>query len=237
MDVSALTGKPIGNWSTDQVENPKGKLDKDSFLKLFLTELKYQDPTEPMDNEKILTQTSQLTQLESQEEQRKAMKKIVENFDKSAKFQSQYSLIPAIGKMARTDLDTLEYKGENKKTSFELYFDKPIKTGMVTIKDEKNNIIKSIDLKEYKDEAGFSFVNRSGVRKFIWDGTDNSGKNIKEGKYRISAVYVDNIKGKNSSHEVAMGNYPISSVKFEDGKTLIKLGSNYYNAESIKEIR
>jgi flagellar basal-body rod modification protein FlgD len=133
MDAASITGKSYGKWSYDSVENPKGKLEKDSFLKLFLTELKYQDPTEPMDNEKILTQTSQLTQLEAQEEQKKAMKKIVENFNKNSKFQAQYSLVPAIGKMARTTLDYVNINTGDKKSSFELYFDKPIKNGKIFI--------------------------------------------------------------------------------------------------------
>lgn len=237
MDVSSLTGKIDGNWSQDKVENPKGKLDKDSFLKLFLTELKYQDPTEPMDNEKILTQTSQLTQLEAQEEQKKAMQKIVENFDKSSKFQSQYSLVPAIGKLARTDIDGVEYKGENTTQAFEIYFDKPIKSGNLFIKDEKNTLIKTINLAEYKDEFDKGYVDRNGTLKFIWDGTNDKGENVKEGKYTITAKYVDNIKDLNKTHETAMGTYPISSVKFEDGQTLVKIGTSYVSADRIKEIR
>ena len=43
----------------------KRALQKDDFLKLLLVELQHQDPTEPMDSEKILSQTSQLATLES----------------------------------------------------------------------------------------------------------------------------------------------------------------------------
>ena len=237
MDVSTLTGKVQGNWSQDKVENPKGKLDKDSFLKLFLTELKYQDPTEPMDNEKILTQTSQLTQLEAQEEQKKAMKRIVENFDKSSRFQSQYALVPAIGKLAQTDIDGVEYVGENKTQDFELYFDKPIKSGNIIIKDAKNQLITTLNLAEYKDEFGKSYVDRSGTLKFVWDGKNDKGESVEKGKYTITASYVDNVKDMNKTHEIAMGTYPISSVKFEDGQTLVKIGTNYISADRIKEIR
>ena len=237
MDAGAITGKSFGNWSNDTVENPKGKLEKDSFLKLFLTELKYQDPTEPMDNEKILTQTSQLTQLEAQEEQKKAMKKITENFDKSSQFQAQYSLVPAIGKMARTDLDSIDLKIEDKKTSFELYFNEPIKSGEVTIKDEKDAIVKVIDIQKYKDEFNKSVVGKKGVVKFVWDGTDNSGDRLKEGKYKILANYIDNVKGKNTHHETVLGSMPIESVKFENGTTYLKLGSQYIDAKELRELR
>jgi flagellar basal-body rod modification protein FlgD len=237
MDAASITGKSYGKWSYDSVENPKGKLEKDSFLKLFLTELKYQDPTEPMDNEKILTQTSQLTQLEAQEEQKKAMKKIVENFNKNSKFQAQYSLVPAIGKMARTTLDYVNINTGDKKSSFELYFDKPIKNGKIFIKDEKKNIVKIIDLEKYKDDFNKSYIGSKGVKKFTWNNNDNNGKKVKEGKYTITASYTDNIKDENKLHEIALGSMPIESVKFENGITYLKLGSQYIDAKELKEIR
>ena len=53
--------------------NPNGVLGKDDFLKLLLLELKYQDPTSPMDSEKILSQTSQLAGLEASENTNKAL--------------------------------------------------------------------------------------------------------------------------------------------------------------------
>ena len=55
------------------VSNPKAVLDKDSFMKLLLVELQHQDPTDPMDADKILTQTSQLATLESASNTNKAL--------------------------------------------------------------------------------------------------------------------------------------------------------------------
>ena len=50
----------------------KNTLSKDDFMKLFLAEMQHQDPTEPMDSEKILTQTSQLATIESTDNTNKA---------------------------------------------------------------------------------------------------------------------------------------------------------------------
>lgn len=60
----AQSGKPK--------KNPN-ELDNDAFMKLFLEQLKNQDPTSPMETDKIITQTAQLTQVEMQEQTKQTM--------------------------------------------------------------------------------------------------------------------------------------------------------------------
>lgn len=64
----SLLNPGTASSTTTKAEDKTGSSDvlgKDDFLKLLLVELQYQDPTSPMDTEKILTQTSQLATLES----------------------------------------------------------------------------------------------------------------------------------------------------------------------------
>lgn len=44
---------------------PEDKIDSDAFLKLLITQLKHQDPLDPMDNGEFMTQLAQLSALES----------------------------------------------------------------------------------------------------------------------------------------------------------------------------
>jgi flagellar basal-body rod modification protein FlgD len=44
--------------------NPGSMLDKDDFLKLFVTQLQHQDPMAPMDNDQMVSQMSQLSSVE-----------------------------------------------------------------------------------------------------------------------------------------------------------------------------
>jgi flagellar basal-body rod modification protein FlgD len=44
--------------------NPSSLLDKDDFLKLFVTQLQHQDPMSPMDNDQMVSQMSQLSTVE-----------------------------------------------------------------------------------------------------------------------------------------------------------------------------
>lgn len=47
-----------------QQRQPVKELDKDAFLQIMIAQLKYQDPTSPMDNDKMVEQMAQFTTLE-----------------------------------------------------------------------------------------------------------------------------------------------------------------------------
>ena len=66
----------ISGYNKAQEAKPKkntNELDNDAFMKLFLEQLKNQDPTSPMETDKIITQTAQLTQVEMQEQTKQTM--------------------------------------------------------------------------------------------------------------------------------------------------------------------
>jgi len=208
---SGLLDTPVGT-------NPGGILGKDDFLKLLLTELKYQDPTEPMDSEKILTQTSQLAGLEASENTNKALETLASSMQSTLGLTS----IGAIGKIADTGSDAISHE-EGKETVFEIYFPTDVKTGTVNITDINGNPVSTIDVEP----------NDKGVYQFGWSGLTTSGEVAESGVYRVNVTYKDN---EGVDKATRFGAYPIESVKFEEGETLVKIGSAYIPFESIKEI-
>ena len=70
---TGLNAATNAEYAAANTVKDKTALGKDDFMKLLLVELQHQDPTEPMDSEKILTQTSQLAGLESSENTNKAL--------------------------------------------------------------------------------------------------------------------------------------------------------------------
>jgi len=224
MAISGITQNlnQVANGTTKSsniAENPNGVLDKDSFMKLLLVELQYQDPTEPMDSEKILSQTSQLATLESANNTNKAMEELVNRLNKNMDMGS----LAAIGKMASlgSNAVTLPESGPAK---FEIYFQEEIKTGKMTITDKNGVIVREIDL---DGQAG-----KSGVLAFEWDGFNDSGEQLPAGYYSVKSEYLD---VDNKQQETQFGIYPVESVRYEDGKPLMKLGSSYVPMEYIKE--
>lgn len=214
--ITSATGTTLANAPAGT--NPNGILGKDDFLKLLLLELKYQDPTAPMDSEKILTQTSQLATLESTENTNKALETLAAALSSSM----QYSGIAAIGKIADTGSNAIaREKGSD--TKFEIYFPDDVSAGNVNILDINGNILRTMPIG----------ATDAGVAQYTWDGKNNNGIDLGEGIYYVESSYT---KTDGTSATARVGLYPIESIKFDGGKTYAKLGSSYVDFSSIKEV-
>lgn len=211
---AALYAEP----STVQEVKNKTALDKDDFMTLLLVELQHQDPTEPMDSEKILTQTSQLAGLEASENTNKALSDLAASLGTS----QQFSTIAAIGKTADLGSNAIAFD-EGSTSSFEVYFPSDIQEGSVQVLDSSGSVIKTIDVG----------TNKSGVYQFDWDGLDNAGNAANSGVYYVTANYTD---PDGNDLETRLGAYPIESVRFDAGQTLVKVGSSYVPLENVKEV-
>jgi len=210
------TNGVVGGSKDDKAD--KTKLGKDDFMKLFLVQLQHQDPTEPMDTEKILTQTTQLATIESTDNTNKAL----EDLASSLSMSQQFSTISAIGKTADLGNDTLRHE-KNTSSTFEMYFQDNVNQGSIEITDSDGQVIKNIDVG----------TNPSGVYQFTWDGSNGAGDFVEDGIYHVKSSYT-NDNGETKSTK--LGAYPIESVRFDDGKTLVKLGSNYISLDKVKEV-
>ena len=222
--LNAATNPEIQNYNN--VED-KTALGKDDFMTLLLVELQHQDPTEPMDSEKILTQTSQLAGLESSENTNKAL----ENLATSLASTQEFSTIAAIGKRADLGSDAISLD-EGNTAKFEVYFPEDIASGTIDITDIEGNSIATIPI-EMEDDDGNAIDRASGVYQFEWDGINNGGGPAESGIYRVNSTYTDT---DGNSQSTRLGAYPIESVRFEDGKALVKLGSNYVPLEQVVEV-
>ncbi len=204
------------------IVNPKSKLDGKAFMKLLLTELKYQDPTQPMDSEKMLAQTSQLATLETQESTNKLMKELATQLKEQTKSGANAYAISAIGKIATMGDVKLAVDEKSTKLLYELYLEKPVREGSIVIKDKDDRVVKMQTLEEGK----------SGVETFAWDLRDGEGNRVENGAYTATAIYKDQ-DGK--KHEISIGTYPVEAVKFKEGKAMLKLGSKYIPMTDVKE--
>jgi len=204
--------------TTEDLVEDKTSLSNDDFMTLLLVELQNQDPTEPTDTEQILTQTSELATLEATDNTNKAL----EDLSKTLAASSDFGAISAIGKTADLGSNAITL-AEGEDTSFEIYFPSDVQSGNVEILDSNGNVLKTIAA-----EPG-----ESGVYTYTWDGRDNGGDMLDEGIYYVTASYT-NSSGESLSTRV--GTYPIESVRFDEGNTLVKVGSGYVPLENVVEI-
>lgn len=141
---SALDDNPI---PTDESTTGGNSLSNEAFMRLFLEQLKNQDPTAPMETQEILTQTAQLTQVEAQEKMKTAMEKMtsaMESMQETNKktiesqekmIESQNKMLESLGLLSDSIVDSNILSGYNSVS----VIGKMAETGLDTITIEKND--------------------------------------------------------------------------------------------------
>ncbi len=92
----------------------KGEMGKDAFLKLLVTELKHQDPTQPMQDREFISQMAQFSALEQMTNVSKSM----DALNRSARSSEAYSLLgkrveafnPATGRAVEGEVSRIYYR-------------------------------------------------------------------------------------------------------------------------------
>jgi len=221
MDVTSTT-QVTHTKGSDFVYNPDSQLTSDDFLQLFMTQLQYQDPTAPMETKDMLEQTSQLTQLQTNQDLKDSLNKLMKQMSSS----TQYSAVSMIGKMANTGAngfaitDAANLKND---VPFDLYFNDDYLDATIQIKDKNGDIVRSFNM-----ENG-----QKGLASFTWDGKDDNGNPVADGEYYVTADYTTT---NHESKTTMLGVYPIESVRFDDGKAELKVDNKYIPLDSIKEV-
>ncbi len=197
-DVYILGSPPFAD--DQQLFNlSKTDMDMDAFLRMFTTQLEYQDPMNPMESYEL---AAQLAQFSTVEQLTKANKYLEHN----AKYLSSINNAEAIHLLQKyisgfTDLITVK-DGHPTELNFTLEDE-----GIVTINiyDESGRLVRSIE--RGKLTPGSYPVN--------WDGKDNFGNQVKDGDYRIE-IEVLTVSGRREViYPDAEGN--VQGVKFIAG--------------------
>ncbi|HBK1973976.1 TPA: flagellar basal body rod modification protein [Campylobacter jejuni] len=230
------SGSTSGTTRTDSssssgiVSNPNATLDKDAFLKLLLIELQHQDPTDPMDSDKMLTQTSQLSALEMQQNTNTTMQKMVETMQKlSDSFSTSMSTsaLGAIGKIATVSDNKIKLTGADELIALKMYLPEDSDENGVTLEiyDSNNKLVFS----EKSDAKSIS----QGLFTMEWPGRNNDGVYAGDGEYTVKMVY----NNKNGEKITAnYGTYPIEGVVFKDGVAYAKMAGQEVPFDAIQEI-
>lgn len=94
MELDGIIKENIINKDTSQ--QSKSQVSKDQFMQLLVTQMKYQDPLKPMDNEAMLAQLAQFSSLEQ-------MSNINETLEKSSANTNFLNATHLIGKEVVVD--------------------------------------------------------------------------------------------------------------------------------------
>lgn len=197
--------------------NPKAELNQEDFLKLLLTELQYQNPTEPMDSKAMLEQTSMLSQLSMQQKTNEVMTQLASQMETAFSM----SAMSALGKYATLD-NVISKDDATKFLGIPITFTEDILAANISIKDKSGNVVRNIELGALS--AGSGTIN--------WDLLNNSKNVVENGNYTYSVQYI-NKEGK--IKDMSLKNFQVEAVRFKDGVAQIKIGGSYINVDKVSE--
>lgn len=179
MAVSGISSNTTG---LVQPEGAVGKKDlkTDDFMKLFITQLQYQDPMKPMDSYEMASQLAQFSNME-------ATTKMSDNMEKLLDYQTSQNnlqLMTLLGNQVQVVGNAMGVvDGKASATDF-IMQDVPRGTMHVTIFNEANQPVWQQDIAAHG----------AGSYEIEWDGTDAQGKQVEDGLYHYQ-VEASNLEG------------------------------------------
>lgn len=177
---------------------------KEAFLNLLVTQLKYQDPLNPMESSDFSAQLAQFSQLEQLININELLEK-GQNYDLALNQNLSNSLAASfIGKSVKAQGETIQHTGEETEDINIILYNDAEET-VVEIKNSNDTIVKTITVNDL--EAGESIIE--------WDGKDDNGNTVASGRYTFDVTAKDT-----DGEDVKVEKYIIGKVegiRFIDG--------------------
>lgn len=213
MDTNAVNA--ILN-NTNQVYNKNSKtgdssLGKDDFLRLLMTQLQNQDPTNPMDSQQFAAQLAQFNTVEQLTNLNDGMTSLNNTQQAVGNAMSNTMAASLTGKVVKGQSDALQVTpGKNTDVQFNL-------SGVaadvkLTITDDSGNVVRTVDLKN----------RASGDQSWKWDGKNDNGNQLPEGTYHVS---IDATNGSSAVKSYSYVEGKVSKVQYsKNGVSLLVNG-------------
>jgi len=171
MAVSGVTTASTTTGGLTQPENAVGKKDlkKDDFMKLFITQLQYQDPMKPMDSYQMASQLAEFSNME-------ATTKMSDNMEKLLGYQTSQNNLQMMSLLGN-DVQVMGnglgvVNGQVSATEFVLK-QAPSDVLHVTVYDASN-------LPVWQEDIA---ADGAGTYELGWDGKNANGKQVTDGLY------------------------------------------------------
>jgi flagellar basal-body rod modification protein FlgD len=180
MAINSVPTTPITAATTSRATNNSVGVSENTiagnfqtFLRLLTTQLKNQNPLDPLDTNQFTQQLVQFAQVEQQLKSNDQLAKLVA-LEQAA--QQSYALA-FVGQVVAVDGTTAPLA--NGKATWNLSTGKPC-VATINIKDANGQTVYSTTLNM-----------NAGQQPFVWNGRDTNGQQLPNGNYTISVTAVD----------------------------------------------
>ncbi len=172
----------VNNPAGAALASAKGHVDlmgdtQDRFLTLLITQLRNQDPLNPMENEQITSQLAQLSTVQGIQQLNDTLLALSGQMDVSQSMQAA-NLIgkPVLVPGSKISLGSNPGNADIKvATPFGVDLMSPADKVTVSILSSSGSVVREMELD----------INEPGVYSFDWDGRDNTGQPVADGAYNV----------------------------------------------------
>jgi flagellar basal-body rod modification protein FlgD len=211
--ISAYANNP----SSTNPSNPKKELDRDAFLMLLVTELRNQNPLEPMENKDFVNQMAQFTTLEQITNMSVALQDFLGTMNSTMRLQAS----GVVGKYVVIEDHQIALRDQMPANI--LYNVEEKAEVRIRIKDNQGRMV-------YEKEMG---VIDPGLYSFVWDGRNNAGVMQSDGVYTYDLLRIE------GGQEISFGGVvggQVEAVQFEGNEIYVIVNGEKYAFNRIVEI-
>ncbi|EQB98345.1 flagellar hook assembly protein FlgD [Photorhabdus temperata] len=182
MGIASAMNEPMDNTVVGELA-PTSKTKKknseelnDNFMNLLITQMKNQDPTNPMKNNELTAHLAQINTVQGIEKLNTTLGSIVGQINNSQSLQAS----ALIGRGVMIPGDTILVGSSEEEgistTPFGIELQRPADDVKVTITDKQGVVVRQIDIGALD----------AGVHNFTWNGTKEDGTTAADGAYKIT---------------------------------------------------
>lgn len=205
-------------YKSDSVSQGRSKLGRDDFLKIFITQLQYQDPLNPMEGTEFTAQLAQFSSLEQLFNVNDNLSKIKSVQDTDSRLQA----LGLIGKEIKAQGDSLSLAhGKDATGAFTL--DEGADC-TVLVENDAGNVLRRIPLGQLEP----------GQHMFTWDGRDEQGTELAPGSYKFEILALDKAGEAVGADTFICG--VVSRVSLEGDSPLLYVGEVPVTIDQVSEV-
>lgn len=235
--ATETSGMVLSDYFTKQAEEKakklytnaedQSRLDKDDFLNLLVTQLRYQDPMNPSDNQQMAAQMAQFSSLEQTQNMASSLDKMTASLQDMVATQGQTSISMSsssatnlLGKTVRLRQNETSIPADGKTVDFNVT---ATKGSALVIVDSNDKVVRTLSLDGYtKDNK--PILDEDGNGTMSWDGKTDNGTRAPVGKYKLGVL--DSTTGAASGS--VWTDASIGGIEFDsEGPRLIAGGASY----------
>lgn len=225
MDISQIGNGNSAGQAAMAKQLQKNSMDKQAFLELLVTQLRHQDPMDPLKQEEYAAQLAQFSQVEQLTNLNEKLEQMYGSNMQLNRSISNMMATTLVGKKARAQGNSIRYSAADPmELSYQLT--QPASDATITIRDGNGQAVRTEAL-GYQD---------AGEGEFHWDGLyDNGARAVDGATYTYEVTATDANGEAVDVYSFIQGT--ISGVEYgSDGQMYFLMGNHRVSAGDVQRI-